>query len=382
MEAILECCCGLDVHKDKIEACILTDAKGGVCRETFGSISTELDRLCQWLNEHKCRHIAMESTGVYWQAIYERIEDQCPEREQLFVVNARHMRNLPGRKTDVKDAEWIAQLLQHGLLSNSFIPERDVRGMRELSRIKRSAIRERATQVNRLEKYLQRHGFKLSSVVSDIVGASGMRLLRTLAKKGTLSLGVVRYCCNAHLKHTSEEIYAAITGKLEKVERDCLSMTLDWLDQLEERIERINLLLMSTFEPYAAQVKIATSLPGISLDSAMEILAEISPNPMNSFSNGPRLCSWAGLVPRNDESAGEIKSRRILPGNPYVKAILVQCAWAAVKTRNSEFNRWFWSRQGRIGRKKAIIAVARKLLLRLYTLLARGEFYSPPAVAE
>lgn len=382
MEAILECCCGLDVHKDKIEACILTDAKGGACRETFGSISTELDRLCQWLNEHKCRHIAMESTGVYWQAIYERIEDRCPEREQLLVVNARHMRNLPGRKTDVKDAEWIAQLLQHGLLSNSFIPDRDVRGMRELSRIRRSTIRERATQVNRLEKFLQRHGFKLSSVVSDIVGASGMRLLRTLAKEGTLSLGVVRYCCNAHLKHTSEEIYAAITGKLETVERECLSMMLDWLDQLDKRIEKIGLLLLSTFGPYAAQVSIATSLPGISQDSAMEILAEISPSPMKAFSNGPRLCSWAGLVPRNDESAGAIKSRRILPGNPYVKTILVQCAWAAVKTRNSEFNRWFWSRQGRIGRKKAIIAVARKLLLRLYTLLARGEFYSPPAVAE
>ena len=382
MEAILECCCGMDVHKDKIEACILKDAEGRPYREQFGCISKELDRLCEWLKSHECRHIAMESTGVYWQPIYERIEELCPEREQLLVVNARHMRNLPGRKTDVKDAEWIAQLMQHGLLNNSFIPERDVRGMRELSRMKRGVVRERATQVNRLEKFLQRHGFKLSSVISSIVGASGMQLLRTLARKGVLSLEAVRHCCSARLAHTPEEIYPAISGKLDEIERECLRMMLDWLDQLDKRIEEISLLLLHTFDQYAAQVDIATSLPGISQDSAMEILSEISPAPQAAFPTASRLCSWAGLVPRNDESAGVVKSRKILPGNPYVKAILVQCAWAAVKTRNSEFNRWFWSRQGRIGKKKAIIAVARKLLFKLYTLLARGELYSPPAIAE
>ena len=159
-------------------------------------------------------------------------------------------------------------------------------------------------------------------------------------------------------------------------------MMLDWLDQLDNRIKKFDLLLLRAFSQYAAQIKIATSLPGIGVDSAMEILSEISPAPQAAFPSAPRLCSWAGLTPRNDESAGVVKSRNILPGNPYVKAILVQCAWAAVKTRNSEFNRWFWSRQGRIGKKKAIIAVARKLLFRLYTLLARGEFYSPPAFAE
>jgi transposase len=189
MRVLLDCCCGLDVHKDVIQACILRgdDDNRKVTRETFGAIRSELRRLCGWLRQNDCRHIAMESTGVYWQLIYDCIEEEYPEKEALLVVNAHHIFNLPGRKSDVKDAEWIAQLLQCGLLSNSYIPEKRIRILREMSRMKRSCINDHTAYCNRLEKFLQTHGFKLSSVVSDILGVAGRNMLELLARKGSLT---------------------------------------------------------------------------------------------------------------------------------------------------------------------------------------------------
>ena len=381
MEVLLNCCCGLDVHKDKIEGCILKNAERTAIRQTFGCISSELDRLCKWLCEYECLYVAMESTGVYWEPIYDRIQKKCPDMKELMIVNAHHMRNLPGRKTDIKDAEWITQLLQHGLLSNSFIPEKTVRTMRELSRQRRQFVREHSTYSNRIEKFLQRHGFKLSSVVSSIMGVSGQRILYMLTDKGELSIEDVRACCHHSLKKAPEEIHRAIIGCLNETECKMLKMLIRWCEQIKAQIHELDSLLAASSAEYTSQIQLVTGIPGVSNDSALEILSEISPTPQNDFDSAEKLCSWAGLVPRNDESAGVIKSRKILHGNPYVKSILVQCAWAAVKTRNSEFNRWFWARQGRMGRKKAIIAVARKILSRIYTLLQSGELYKAPDFA-
>lgn len=383
LEEILEISCGLDVHKDKIEACILKTGAEAAYRERFGCISSELDRLCKWINEHECKDIAMESTGVYWLPIYERIEAKCSDHQTLMVVNAYEIKNMPGRKTDIKDAQWIALLLKRGLLRthNSFIPEHIVRSMREVSRLRRKITGERSKASNQLEKFLQTHGFKFSSVFSSITGMSATALLKRLSERGKLSLRDVYDCCRKNLKHVPEEILAAINGELSEVERKLLCFLMKRIDELNDEISELTEMLSDLFDEYKAPLKIATSIPGISLDSAMEVLAEISPKPQTSFDTPRKICKWAGLSPRNDDSADKITCRKTLHGNPYVKSILVQCAWAAVKTRNSEFQKWFWPRQCRLGRKKAIIAVARKLLYTLYTLLARGVLYSPPAQA-
>lgn len=382
MEEILECSCGLDVHKEKIEACILKTGEASAYRATFGCISSELDRLCQWLNEHECHNIVMESTGVYWLPIYERIEEKCSPCESLMVVNAYEVKNLPGRKTDVKDAEWLSQLLKCGLLHNSFIPERIIRNMREISRMRRKTVRARTSEINHLEKYLQTHGFKFSSVFSSLTGVSATALLNRLSEHGKITLRDIYDCCNKRLRHVPEEIFAAVNGELNDTERKLLCFILKRIDELDRDISELTQMLSDLFGEYKEQLQIAISIPGINLDSAMEVLAEISPEPQKTFATPEKVCKWAGLTPRNDESAGTVKSRKTLHGNPYVKSILVQCAWAAVKTRNSEFKEWFWPRQCRLGRKKAIIAVARKLLYLLYTLLSRGVFYSPPVPAH
>ena len=382
MEEILECSCGLDVHKDKIEACILKTDAGSAYRETFGCIASELNRLCKWLNAHGCRNVAMESTGVYWLPVYERIEEKCVPFESLLVVNAYEIKNMPGRKTDVKDAEWLAQLLKCGLLHNSFIPERTVRSMREISRMRRKTVQAKSREINHLEKYLQMHGFKFSSVFSSITGVSAEALLKRLACRGRITLTDIHDCCSKRLKHVPEEIFAAVNGELDETERRILCFAMKRIDELDQDINELSQMLRDLFSQYEEQLQIATSIPGISLDSAMEILAEISPEPQKSFASPEKLCKWAGLTPRNEESAGKVRSRKTLHGNPYVKSILVQCAWAAVKTRNGEFKEWFWPRQCRLGRKKVIIAVARKLLYLLYTLLSRGELYLPPVPAN
>ena len=381
LEEILESSCGLDVHKDKIEACILKTGAKAAYRERFGCISSELDRLCRWINEHGCKDIAMESTGVYWLPIYERIEAKCPDRQSLLVVNAYEIKNMPGRKTDIKDAHWIALLLKRGLLRqhNSFIPEHTVRSMREVSRLRRKITGDRSKASNQLEKFLQTHGFKFSSVFSSITGMSSTALLKRLAQRGKLSLRDIYDCCYRNLKHVPEEILAAVNGELNEAERKLLCFHIKRIEALSDEISELAGMLADLFEEYKEQLKIAVSLPGINLDSAMEVLAEISPEPQASFDTQRKISKWAGLSPRNDDSADKITCRKTLHGNPYVKSILVQCAWAAVKTRYSEFQKWFWPRQCRLGRKKAIIAVARKLLCLLYTLLSKGVLYSPPS---
>jgi transposase len=383
LEEILESSCGLDVHKDKIEACILKTGAKSAYRETFGCIPSELDRLCKWINDYGCKDIAMESTGVYWLPIYERIEAKCPERQSLLVVNAYEIKNMPGRKTDIKDAHWIALLLKRGWLRqhNSFIPEHIVRSMREVSRLRRKITGDRSKASNQLEKFLQTHGFKFSSVFSSITGMSSTALLKRLAQRGKVSLRDIYDCCHKNLRHVPEEILAAVNGELNEAERKLLCFHIKRIEALSDEIRELTGMLADLFEEYKEQLKIAVSLPGINLDSAMEVLAEISPEPQASFDTQRKISKWAGLSPRNDDSADKITCRKTLHGNPYVKSILVQCAWAAVKTRNSEFQKWFWPRQCRLGRKKAIIAVARKLLCLLYTLLSKGVLYSPPVPA-
>lgn len=376
MQAILECCCGVDVHKDMIEACIIQGIENpNFIRQQFLTIPSELQEFVQWLYENDCYHIAMESTGVYWKPVYETIEEFSPYYESIIVANAHHMRNLPGRKTDVKDAEWIATLLQHGLLEPSFVPERTIRNLREYSRTYKNYISEKSRCINRMEKFLQTHGFKLSSVLSDINNVSGIRILTILSEKGSLSVDDVRNAISSNTKCSAEEIQSAICGRLNVNERFLLSDSLDQLSSLQKRIDKILAMMATISEPYKKLLDQLDSIPGIDITAAMLILAEIGPVPQEVFPSSAHLCSWAGLSPRNDQSAGKISSKKIMPGNPYIKSILCQSAWAAVRSRNTPFGHWFWSHQGKLGKKKAIIAVSRKILALIYHLLQTDQFY-------
>lgn len=376
MDTLLYCCCGLDVHKDIIQACILKGIGNDPepIRHAFGTMPGQLLALREWLVQNDCACVAMESTGVYWRPVFEALEE-APSIEQLFVVNARHMRNLPGRKSDVADAEWIASLFRHGLLSNSFVPDKRIRTLREVSRMKRALVDEHTSYVNRLEKFLQIRGFKLSSVVSSILGVSARSLLDTLASRGRLALSDVERARNGKMKASAQDILLAVSGRLDTFERQILRTYLDKLDSIDREIQVLLELMLELAEPDQAQLQLLDSIPGIDLNAALSILAEIGPSPHLSFRSSSCLCSWAGLVPRNDESAGKIKSRRILHGNPYIKSILCQTAWAAVYSRNAVFHHWFWSHQAKLGRKKAIIAVARKMLALIYSLLLSGRPY-------
>ena len=376
MQVVLECCCGIDVHRDMIEACIIQGIdEPKLIHKQFSTIQSELKEFVNWLYENDCYHIAMESTGVYWRPIYEAIEEFSPYYENIIVANAHHMRNVPGKKTDVKDAEWIATLLQHGLLEPSFVPDRIIRNLREYSRTYKNCIGEKGRCINRLEKFLQTHGFKLSSVLSDINSVSGLRILTLLSERGSLSVDDVKKVISSNTKHSAEEIQMAICGRLNTYECFLLSDFLDQLSSIQTHIEKILAMMTAISQPYKKVLDQWDSIPGIDITAATLILAEIGPTPQEVFKNSAHLCSWAGLSPRNDQSAGKISSRKIMPGNPYIKSILCQCAWAAVRTRNTPFGRWFWSHQGKLGKKKAIIAVSRKILALAYHLIATDQFY-------
>ena len=379
MEALMYCCCGLDVHRDLIEACILRGEglEPEIIRQSFGTSKPELKRLTLWLSKNDCFSVAMESTGVYWKPIFEALELSSEYLEQIWVVNANHMRNLPGRKSDVKDAEWIANLLRHGLLEKSFVPPAPIRDLRECSRLHRTFVQERCRYVNRLEKFLQAHGFKFSSVMKDILSVSGRKLLNILRDNGSLTpLDVAENC--RRLRRSPEEISAAVCGNLTVAEQCLLKQLLHKIDSCLEDIDSILEDMRLLSQQFQEQLAIIDSIPGFDEESSIEIIAEISAAPQDHFSSGEKLCHWAGVTPRNDETAGKMKSRKTLHGNPYVKSILCQAAWAAVKVRNSPFHDWFWSHQHKLGQKKAIIAVCRKLLMLIYLLLQTKQYYQPP----
>lgn len=384
MEALLECCCGIDVHKDMIETCIIKGLsdKPEMIRQKFKTTQEDLLRLASYLYEQDCFHFAMESTGVYWRPIYEVIEQNSKYYENMIVVNANHMRNLPGRKSDVKDAEWIATLLRHGLLEASFVPDRIIRSLREYSRLHKSFVEEKSRYINRLEKFLQTHGFKLSSVLSNIMGLSGRNLLNTLVLKGRIDPKDVILAVGKRIKKPIEEIEASVCGSLNASDCKLLSLLLRKIDGAVNDIEEILSMMKELSEPYSIALDQIDSIPGLDTTASLAVVAEISASPHDKFSSPEKISSWAGLSPRNDESAGKIKSKKIMHGNPYIKSILCQAAWAAVRSRNSYFAIWFWSHQGKLGRKKAIIAVARKILCLIYKLLKDGTYYDPIIAAS
>ena len=332
MKDLLEISCGLDVHKEKIVACILTGPLGKPTHSEIREFSTlipDMIALRHWIVSKNCHHVAMESTGIYWMPIYEILEDAFSGDITLLVVNARHTKNVPGKKTDMRDSEWISTLLRAGLLNGSFIPEKRIREFRDLNRYRKSVIRDITSQKNRIEKFLQSSGFRLSSLISDIFGASGRNIILHL------------------IEH----------GQIDKTALDSCRKT-----KTRNRIDEIETSLEEDMAPFALQVEQLNSIYGISTTASYAIIAEIGID-MKPFKTAEHICSWAGLCPGNNESAGKRKSTSITKGNPYIKSMLCEIAWVIAGKRNTYLSAWYWRIKQKKGAKKAIVALARKLLV-------------------
>ena len=376
MQHILDTACGLDIHKDIITACILrandTDTPDMI-RETFTAMRGDLFRLRNWLTVNKCLNVAMESTGVYWKPVYEVLEEI--EGINLCLVNSYHMRNVPGKKDDLKDAKWIAQLHMWGLLEKSFVPDPGIRDLREYARHHVKLVQEGARIVNRIEKLLQSHGFKLSSVLSSIVGVSSTRILEHLCEYVEIDVEHVQMYRERGIKKSSEEIAYAINGKFSHNSQVLLGILLAEYKENQSQVGNSLWVMQRVAEPYMKQIELLSTIPGIDRLSATYIIAEIGVDMTRFHGDAAHLTKWAGLTPRNDESAGKVKSRKILKGNSYTKSILCQCAWATTRTRNTRPSNWYWRNVKRLGQKKAIIAVARKLLVYAFHIISSGEPY-------
>jgi len=364
--------CGLDVHKDMIEACVI-DAEGNKQRRTFNTMRKTLYALKDWILSLGCLHVLMESTSVYWIPIFEILEEVTGM--DVGVGNARAMKKAPGRpKTDKADADWISRLCMVGFILKSFVVGRKFRELREYTRYHKKLVQERARQVNRIEKLLQMNGFKLSSVISDITGASGLRLLKKLRDNGCVTFADVVTEVDRRVKKAPEEIESAINGQMKLTSRLLLGRMVIKLESCDKEIAEIYGMMVKMTQGHRPQIEQIDSIPGLAELSAIYVIAEIGTD-MSSFATSNHITAWAGLAPKDNKSADKLKSSKTQKANIYIKSVLTECAWAAVRTRYTRLSNWYWSNVKRLGEKKAITAVARKILVYIYAMLKSGEMY-------
>jgi len=367
MEVAYERCCGMDVHKKTVVACVMTP--DGKETRTFSTMTAKLLELADWLAEQGVTHVAMESSGVLWKPVYNLLED----RFTVMVVNARHIKAVPGRKTDVKDAEWIADLLRHGLLRGSFIPDRPQRELRELMRYRRNLIDERTRVVNRIQKVLEGANIKLSSVATDVLGVSGRAILQAIAR-GTQQPKVLAEMAKGRLRNRRPALEEALRGSVGSHQRMMLQSQLRHLEFLEHEIERVSQEIAERMAPLEDEVERLDEMPGIGRRVAEEVLAEIGTD-MSRFPSANHLASWAGLCPGNHESAGKRKSGRSRHGNKWVHAALVEAAWSASRVKDTYLSAQHHRIAPRRGDKRAVVAVAHTMIVDIYHMLRNGTRY-------
>lgn len=375
METLHQRCAGLDVHKQSVFACrIYSDEVGEVVREVrkFGTFTGELLALSDWLAEVGVTHVAMESTGEYWKPIYNVLEGQF----ELVVANAQHLKAVPGRKTDVKDAEWIAQLLRHGLVKASFVPTQEQRDLRELTRLRSTVVADRARTLNRLQKVLEQCNIKLASVVSDIGGVSAQAMLRQLAAGNDDALALAQLA-KGQLRDKMAQLEQALTGRVRSIHQFMLADALAQLDSYDARLARIEEEIDHYMHPFEEVIQRLDTIPGVGRTTAQVIVAEVGWQ-VDSFGSAERLCSWAGVVPGNNVSAGKVLSGKTRKGNRALKVALTQAAQAVTrKTRSGEtyLKAQYHRIAARRGRKRAVMAVAHSILKIAYYLIQRGTVY-------
>lgn len=371
MDLIHQRCAGLDVHKDTVVACKRIVEAENVRREvkTFGTTTEALYELFDWLGFDQVTHVVMESTGVYWKPVWHVME----EGFELVLANAKHVKNVPGRKSDVKDAEWLAELLAHGLVRGSFVPLEPIQHLRELTRARKQFVQERVRHVQRLQKTLEDANIKLDSVISDILGRSGRAMIDAIAM-GETNPEVLAQLAHPRLTATPEKLKAALKGRVTEHHRIMLRLYLDHIDATGRAIKSIEQHVEAALEPFRKAVELIVTVPGIGHDVAAAVVAEIGVD-MTRFPTEAHLISWAGLCPRSDESAGKRRSTRIREGAPWLKPMLVQAAWSSVRVKESYSRAQFHRLKSRRGPGKAIIAVAASMLGAIYHMLRKEVPY-------
>ena len=372
MEALLERCAGLDVHQASVVCCVLIGAPGRRPQKllrSFGTTTRELEALRAWLAEHGVTHVGMESTGVYWKPVYAVLEGHF----DLIVGNAHHIKNVPGRKTDVKDAEWIAQLIRHGLVAKSFVPPPAIRDLRELVRCRRTLIETRTAMRNRVLKLLEGANIKPSGVASDVFGVSGMALLEALAAGSTTASEMARLA-RGRMRRKHAALEAALEGHMREHQRFLLAMQLRQLGAVERDLEALDARIDAQLEPFRAQHQLLLQIPGVDRVTAAAILAEIGTD-MGVFATARRLAAWAGLAPGNYESAGRPKGAAVRRGNVFLKSALFAAAAAAVRTKGSYYRDKYNRLRARRGPVRALMAIAHKLLIAAFHMLTTGEAF-------
>lgn len=368
METVVERGCGLDVHQKTVVACINGN---GIKKEirTYGTMTNDLLQLKEWLKEKGVTQVAMESTGVYWKPIYNILEDSF----KVILANARHIKNVPGRKTDVKDCEWLCKLLQSGLLSGSFIPPKDIRQLRDLTRYKRKLVQTISAEKNRIQKILEDANIKLSSVVSDTFGVSASQIIEELLK-GELSIEEMSNLARGKLVKKRELLKEALVGNFQEHHKFMIEASISHIKSIEKIISNINSQIAEKMQRYKKEHQLLQTIPGIKEDGASSIIAEIGVD-MDRFPTEGHLSSWAGMSPGNNESAGKKKNGHTTFGNKCLKATLTEAGWAASRTKNTFFNAKYHSLVGRRGKKRALVAVGHKILIACYHILRNKTEY-------
>jgi len=371
MRALLNVGCGLDVHKRSVTACLIqVGARGEATREvrTFETTTSDLLKLAEWLTQCGCQHVAMESTGVYWKPVFNVLESVC---QQVLLVNAQHIKNVPGRKTDVKDSEWIADLLVHGLLSASFIPPKDIRELRELTRYRKKLIQQRASQANRIQKLLEVCNIKLASVASDVLGVSGRNILQALIE-GETDAAKMAELAQGRMRKKIPQLTEALRGVMSPTQRWLLNEQLDHIVELDARIGHLDEKIEELTLPFAPLIQKLCEIPGVGRRIAEVVLAEIGTN-MKQFPTSAHLASWSGMCPGHHESAGKRQSGKTRKGSPWLRAALVEAGWAASHTKDTYLSAQAKNIARRRGQKRACIAVGHSILTIIYELLSHPD---------
>ena len=369
MDVIYKSCCGIDVHKNKLVACLKIKGKKDVIKE-FSGQTEDIKLMAKWLKESKCEKIAMESTASYWKPLVNVFEIT---KLDYTIINARDYKNLPGKKTDVKDSEWIADLLQHGMLRDSFIPSREQRELREATRYRNSLVQERTRSLNRLQKMLEGANIKLTSIMNSVQGVTAKNLIEyVLENEEEMTLEIADELVVTRIHAKLEDVVRAMNGIITPFQRILMKEVIAYIDEQTKRINEMDKIIDEYMKAYEKNKKKLDNIPGIGKRSAEIILAEIGQD-MSRFPTAGHISSWAGVCPGNNESAGKRRSGRTRKGNKTLKVILTQCAQAAVKRKDTFFYAQYQRISMRRGKKRAILAVAHSILIAIYYMIKEDK---------
>lgn len=371
MDVIYKSCCGIDVHKNKLVACLKIKGKKNVVKE-FSGQTEDIKAMSEWLIENKCEKIAMESTASYWKPLVNIFE---LKKLEYTIINARDYKNLPGKKTDVLDSEWIADLLQHGMLRDSFIPSREQRELREATRYRNSLVKERTRSLNRLQKMLEGANIKLTTIINSVQGVTARNLIEyVLENEEEMTLEKADELVVTRIHAKLEDVVRAMNGIITPFQRTLIKEVITYIDEQTKRINEMDKIIDKYMKEYEKNKKKLDDIPGIGKRSAEIILAEIGQD-MSRFPTAGHLCSWAGVCPGNNESAGKRRSGKTRKGNKTLKSILTQCAQAAVKRKDTFYYAQYQRISMRRGKKRAILAVAHSILIAIYYIIKEDKEY-------